>query len=66
MTEIVKKLEVYTIKTSAFHLQTNGQTEQFNRILINILSIYECTSEGLEYIFIIHIICLLNQCTQQY
>jgi hypothetical protein len=30
MTEITWKLEIYVIKTSVFHLQTNGQTEKFN------------------------------------
>jgi hypothetical protein len=43
--EITWKLKIHAIKTSAFHLQTNGQTERFNRTLMNILSIYMDTHQ---------------------
>ena len=40
MTEITHELEIHVLKTSAFHLQTNGQTERFNRTLMNMLAMY--------------------------
>ena len=40
MMEITHELEIHVLKTSAFHLQTNGQTERFNRTLMNILAMY--------------------------
>jgi hypothetical protein len=33
------------LKTFVFHLQTNGQTEKFNRTLINMLAIYTKTHQ---------------------
>jgi hypothetical protein len=40
MIEITYKLKIHVLKTFAFHLQTNGQTERFNRTLMNILAMY--------------------------
>jgi hypothetical protein len=40
MTEITHELEIHALKTSAFHPQTNGQTERFNRTLMNMLAMY--------------------------
>jgi hypothetical protein len=33
--EITHKLKIHVLKTFEFHLQTNGQMEQFNRIYRN-------------------------------
>ena len=40
MTEIAKEMEIHASWTSAFHLQTNGQTERFNKTLVDMLSMY--------------------------
>ena len=40
MTEIAKEMEIHAIRTSTFHLQTNGQTERFNKTLVDMLSMY--------------------------
>jgi hypothetical protein len=45
MTEITRELKIHAIKTSVFHLQTNGQTERFNWTLMNILSMYMDTHQ---------------------
>ena len=45
MTEIAKEMEIHTIQTSAFHPQTNGQTERFNKTLVDMLSMYTETHQ---------------------
>ena len=40
MEEIEKLLEIRGLRTSAYHPQTNGLTERFNKTLMEMLSMY--------------------------